>query len=129
VGFRPLRDRDMPGRVGQALHTGEAPDEGRIRRAWDQCVDADTASSPTTRVLARRSRAQATSSSSSSRNWSAELRRKTAAATACSTVHGFAKLALEEKFGSVRSEAGLREVMKTLNRVLNYLWPASDAHR
>lgn len=53
----------------------------------------------------------------------------TAAAAAWSTVHGFAKLALEEKFGSVRSEAGLREVIKMLNRVLNYLWPASDAHR
>jgi hypothetical protein len=53
----------------------------------------------------------------------------TAAAAAWSTAHGFATLALEEKFGSVRSAAGLREVMKTLNRVLDYLWPASDAHR
>ncbi|MCP3370129.1 TetR/AcrR family transcriptional regulator [Bradyrhizobium cajani] len=50
---------------------------------------------------------------------------KTAAAAAWSTVHGFAKLALEEKFGSVKNEAGRREVMMTLNQVLNYLWPAS----
>lgn len=48
---------------------------------------------------------------------------KTAATAAWSTVHGFAKLALEEKFGSVKSEAGRREVMTTLNQVLNYLWP------
>lgn len=52
---------------------------------------------------------------------------KTAAAAAWSTVHGFAKLALEEKFGSVKNEAGRREIMATLNRILNYLWPASGA--
>lgn len=50
---------------------------------------------------------------------------KTAAAAAWSTVHGFAKLALEDKFGSVKTDAGRREVMMTLNQVLNYLWPAS----
>ncbi|SFO55055.1 DNA-binding transcriptional regulator, AcrR family [Bradyrhizobium sp. Ghvi] len=49
---------------------------------------------------------------------------KAAAAAAWSTVHGFAKLALEEKFGSVKNEAGRREIMITLNQVLNYLWPA-----
>ncbi len=54
---------------------------------------------------------------------------KTAAAAAWSTVHGFAKLALEEKFGSVRNESGRREVMMTLDQVLNYLWPASAARR
>lgn len=52
---------------------------------------------------------------------------KTAAAAAWSTVHGFAKLALEEKFGSVKNEAGRREIMTTLDRILNYLWPASGA--
>lgn len=52
---------------------------------------------------------------------------KTAAAAAWSTVHGFAKLALEEKFGSVKNEAGRREIMTTLNRILNYLWPTSGA--
>lgn len=54
---------------------------------------------------------------------------KTAAAAAWSTVHGFAKLALEEKFGSVKSEAGRREIMITLDQVLNHLWPASGARR
>ncbi|RXG93569.1 TetR/AcrR family transcriptional regulator [Bradyrhizobium zhanjiangense] len=54
---------------------------------------------------------------------------KTAAAAAWSTVHGFAKLALEEKFGSVKNEVGRREIMMTLDQVLNYLWPASGAHR
>jgi AcrR family transcriptional regulator len=54
---------------------------------------------------------------------------KTAAAAAWSTVHGFAKLALEDKFGSVKSEAGYREIMTMLNHVLNYLWPASNARR
>lgn len=52
---------------------------------------------------------------------------KTAAAAAWSTVHGFAKLALEEKFGSLRNDAGRRDIMMTLNQVLNYLWPASGA--
>lgn len=52
---------------------------------------------------------------------------KTAATAAWSTVHGFAKLALEEKFGSVKSEAARREVMMTLNQVLNHLWPPSGA--
>ncbi len=54
---------------------------------------------------------------------------KTAAAAAWSTVHGFAKLALEEKFGSVRNEGGRREIMMTLDQVLNYLWSASGARR
>lgn len=54
---------------------------------------------------------------------------KTAAAAAWSTVHGFAKLALEEKFGSVSNEAGRREITITLDRILNYLWPASGAHQ
>lgn len=54
---------------------------------------------------------------------------KTAAAAAWSTVHGFAKLALEGKFGPLGSEAGYREIMTTLDRVLNYLWPASSARR
>ena len=54
---------------------------------------------------------------------------KTAATAAWSTVHGFAKLALEEKFGSVKNEAGRREIMMTLDQVLNYLWPASGTPR
>jgi len=40
-----------------------------------------------------------------------------------------AKLALEEKFGSVNNEAGRREIMMTLDQVLNYLWPASGTRR
>jgi hypothetical protein len=52
---------------------------------------------------------------------------KTAAAAAWSTVHGFAKLALEEKFGSLKNENGRREIMMMLDQVLNYLWPASGA--
>lgn len=48
-----------------------------------------------------------------------------AAAAAWSTVHGFAKLALEGKFGLVEGGAGHREIMRTLNQVLSYLWPAS----
>jgi AcrR family transcriptional regulator len=42
---------------------------------------------------------------------------------AWSTVHGFAKLALEGKFGGVGSDAGRREMMATLREVLDYLWP------
>jgi AcrR family transcriptional regulator len=48
---------------------------------------------------------------------------RTAAAAAWSTVHGFAKLALEGKFGAGNDEAGRREVMRMLVQVLNYLWP------
>ena len=47
----------------------------------------------------------------------------TAAAAAWSTVHGFAKLALEGKFGAGNDEAGRREIMRMLVQVLNYLWP------
>lgn len=54
---------------------------------------------------------------------------KTAAAAAWSTVHGFAKLALEDKFGSVKMDAGRREIMMMLDQVLNYLWPAGGARR
>jgi AcrR family transcriptional regulator len=54
---------------------------------------------------------------------------KTAAAAAWSTVHGFAKLALEGKFGSAKSESGRRQIMATLNDVLNFLWPAGGARR
>ena len=46
---------------------------------------------------------------------------------AWSTVHGFAKLALEGKFGGLSSEAGRREMMATLREVLNYLWPTDPA--
>jgi AcrR family transcriptional regulator len=46
---------------------------------------------------------------------------------AWSTVHGFAKLALEGKFGGVGSEAGRREMMATLREVLDYLWPIDSA--
>ena len=54
---------------------------------------------------------------------------KTAAAAAWSTVHGFAKLALEDKFGCVKTDGGRREIMTTLDQVLNYLWPVSGARR
>jgi AcrR family transcriptional regulator len=46
---------------------------------------------------------------------------------AWSTVHGFAKLALEGKFGGLGSEAGRREMMATLREVLDYLWPTDPA--
>jgi hypothetical protein len=46
---------------------------------------------------------------------------------AWSTVHGFAKLALEGKFGGAGSETGRREMMATLHEVLNYLWPSDSA--
>jgi AcrR family transcriptional regulator len=46
---------------------------------------------------------------------------KVAATVAWSTVHGFAKLALEGKFGAIGSSR--REVMASLRQVLEYLWP------
>jgi AcrR family transcriptional regulator len=52
---------------------------------------------------------------------------KIVATVAWSTVHGFAKLALEGKFGAVGTEAGRREIMATLRHVLEYLWPAGPA--
>ena len=52
---------------------------------------------------------------------------KTVATLAWSTVHGFAKLALEGKFGGAGSEAGRRETMATLRDVLDYLWPTDSA--
>jgi AcrR family transcriptional regulator len=53
---------------------------------------------------------------------------KIASTVAWSTVHGFAKLALEGKFGAADTEAGRREIMATLRQVLEYLWP-TDAKR
>lgn len=57
-------------------------------------------------------------------------RARIVATLAWSTVHGYAKLALEGKFGAVETEAGRREIMATLRPVLDYLWPAaSDTRR
>jgi AcrR family transcriptional regulator len=53
---------------------------------------------------------------------------KIASTVAWSTVHGFAKLALEGKFGAADTEAGRHEIMATLQQVLEYLWP-TDAKR
>ena len=50
---------------------------------------------------------------------------KIAATVAWSTVHGFAKLALEGKFGVIGN--GRREIMATLRQVLEYLWPTKSA--
>lgn len=50
---------------------------------------------------------------------------KIAATVAWSTVHGFAKLALEGKFGAFGE--GRREIMATLRQVLEYLWPTRSA--
>lgn len=52
---------------------------------------------------------------------------KIVATVAWSTVHGFAKLALEGKFGAADTEAGRREIMATLRQVLEYLWPTKSA--
>jgi AcrR family transcriptional regulator len=52
---------------------------------------------------------------------------KIAATVAWSTVHGFAKLALEGKFGAADTESGRREIMATLRQVLEYLWPTKSA--
>jgi AcrR family transcriptional regulator len=52
---------------------------------------------------------------------------KIAATVAWSTVHGFAKLALEGKFGTPDTEAGRREIMATLRQVLEHLWPTDTA--
>jgi AcrR family transcriptional regulator len=49
------------------------------------------------------------------------------ATLAWSTVHGFAKLALEGKFGAAGTEAGRREIIAMLRQVLEYLWPVSRA--
>jgi hypothetical protein len=49
------------------------------------------------------------------------------ATVAWSTIHGFAKLALEGKFGAADTEAGRREIMATLRQVLEYLWPTETA--
>lgn len=54
---------------------------------------------------------------------------KIASTVAWSTVHGYAKLALEGKFGIADTEAGRREIMATLRQVLDYLWPADIAKR
>jgi AcrR family transcriptional regulator len=54
---------------------------------------------------------------------------KIVATVAWSTVHGYAKLALEGKFGDVETEAGRREIMATLRPVLDYLWPAEAGTR
>ena len=57
-------------------------------------------------------------------------RARIVATLAWSTVHGYAKLALEGKFGAVETEAGRREIVATLRPVLDYLWPAeADARR
>jgi len=49
------------------------------------------------------------------------------ATVAWSTVHGFAKLALEGKFGAAETDAGRREIMARLRHVLEYLWPVCPA--
>jgi AcrR family transcriptional regulator len=54
---------------------------------------------------------------------------KIASTVAWSTVHGYAKLALEGKFGSLDSDAGRRDIMATLRQALDYLWPADPAKR
>jgi hypothetical protein len=54
---------------------------------------------------------------------------KVASIAACSTVHGYAKLAPEGQSGSLDSEAGRREFVATLRQVLNYLWPLEAARR
>jgi AcrR family transcriptional regulator len=54
---------------------------------------------------------------------------KAAATAAWSTVHGFAKLALDGKFGAADTEAGRREIMASLRQVLDYLWPLDVAKR
>lgn len=46
-----------------------------------------------------------------------------AARAAWSAVHGFAKLALEGKFGAADSDAGRRAIKAALRDVLDYLWP------
>lgn len=50
-----------------------------------------------------------------------------AARAAWSAVHGFAKLALEGKFGAADSEAGRRAIKTGLRDVLDYLWPVDAA--
>jgi AcrR family transcriptional regulator len=52
---------------------------------------------------------------------------KIVAALAWSTVHGFAKLALEGKFGAAGTDAGRREIIAMLRQVLEYLWPVIGA--
>jgi len=54
---------------------------------------------------------------------------KAASTAAWSTVHGFAKLALDGKFGAADTEVGRREIMATLRQVLDYLWPLDVAKR
>jgi AcrR family transcriptional regulator len=54
---------------------------------------------------------------------------KVAATVAWSTAHGFAKLALEGKFGDPGTEPGRREIMAMLRQVLEYLWPVESARR
>jgi AcrR family transcriptional regulator len=50
---------------------------------------------------------------------------KIAATVAWSAVHGFAKLALEGKFGEADTDSGRPEIMATLRQALEYLWPTS----
>jgi hypothetical protein len=45
---------------------------------------------------------------------------------AWSSVRGFARLALEGKFGAAGTEAGRCEIIAMLRQVLEYLWPAID---
>ena len=52
---------------------------------------------------------------------------KIAATVAWSTVHGFAKLALEGKFGATDADGNRREIIATLRQVLEYLWPTKSA--
>ena len=52
---------------------------------------------------------------------------KIMATLAWSTVHGFAKLALEGKFGAADTDAGQREIMATLRQVLDHLYPTGTA--
>lgn len=48
----------------------------------------------------------------------------TAATAVWSAVHGFAKLALEGKFGAAESEAGQAAVIAVLRKVLDVFWPS-----
>ena len=55
---------------------------------------------------------------------------RAAAAAAWSTAHGFAKLAIEGKFGDPGTASGRREIMAMLHHVLEYFWPIEPArHR
>ena len=54
---------------------------------------------------------------------------KVASTAAWSTVHGFAKLALEDKFGATDTGAGRKDVVAMLRQVLEYQWPTRGPDR